>query len=175
MPLPRPARRRLWLAAAWLVCCAPCARAVPTTVTVESKDYLRVGFSGTVSLAQLVLTGNYSSSPTDPHYAAARRPVRAGRRSQLLQFPRYPNYSLNATNGHWAYLQLPRALVGGKLAAGAGKRATAHAAVRRGAVPQNVARITARVDSSTDTGAHAPLPCCLPDAQHGLLSFEKTK
>ncbi len=87
---------------------------VPMGVAVESVEYLAVGFSGAIPVAQLRLTNNYRiSSPTDPNYLVPRTPLKAGRRSQLLSFPPYPNYSLSNTCGHWAYLQAPFALQSG--------------------------------------------------------------
>ena len=86
----------------------------PVGVSVESRDWLCVGFSGEVARAALTQPSNYAiTSPGDANYATPRAPLAVGRRSQLLQFPEFPNYSLRSTNGHWAYLQLPESLTSG--------------------------------------------------------------
>ncbi|NLF40540.1 hypothetical protein GX586_13935 [bacterium] len=112
------ARRAAFAAAAALALALaasiPASGAVAPGVMVESRDYITVAFSGSIALAQLVLTNNYRiSSPTDARYATPLKPLRASRRSQLLAFPKYPNYALSNICGQWASMQLPHTLLHG--------------------------------------------------------------
>lgn len=92
----------------------PARARAPMGAAPESYQYVCVAFSGSIDLAELTRTNNYRiSSATDLNYVTARMPLRVGRRSQLLEFPKYPDHALSNVCGQWAYLELPLALQSG--------------------------------------------------------------